>query len=426
MRTALWLVILFAIAVVVALFAGNNQAMVTIFWPPQRVDVSFNLAVLVLVLLFTVLYVALRALSALSGLPAAAKRWRMQHKERTMHAAFLDALAHLLAGRFIRASRSAQVALLQEQSWRALHASVDYLGNGHNPSRAAQMRALAHLVVAQSAQSLQNRALREEHFSHALRVTNEVKDEETREGLLLRAASWALDDSRAGAALDWLGQLSQGAARRTLALRLKLRATQQTGLTLQALETARLLVKHRAFAPEAARSLVRSLSAELIDGAQDPEQLARVWQVLDPNERAMPELIVQASARQMALGGDAAVARSWLLYAWEDMVHPEQPSNTAWRVQFVQALQAGLDSIDTAWLARIETAQQQRPLDPHLQYLAGMAYLQRQLWGKAQQLLSQAATTLQDLDLQRKAWQALAELAQQRGDVQAEMQAYKK
>ena len=46
MRAALWFMALFGIAVAVALFAGNNQAVVTVFWPPHRVDVSFNLMVL--------------------------------------------------------------------------------------------------------------------------------------------------------------------------------------------------------------------------------------------------------------------------------------------------------------------------------------------------------------------------------------------
>ena len=48
MRAAFWLLALFAIAAASALFAGNNQAVVTVFWPPHRVDVSFNLAILLL------------------------------------------------------------------------------------------------------------------------------------------------------------------------------------------------------------------------------------------------------------------------------------------------------------------------------------------------------------------------------------------
>ena len=37
MRAALWFLALFGIAVAVALFAGNNQGTVTLFWPPHRV-----------------------------------------------------------------------------------------------------------------------------------------------------------------------------------------------------------------------------------------------------------------------------------------------------------------------------------------------------------------------------------------------------
>jgi len=98
MRSALWLLALFGIAVAVALVAGNNQAVVTLFWPPHRVDISFNLLVLLLAGLFTLLYVALRAASAAFSLPGEARRWRAQQRERAMVAAFMDALSHLVAG----------------------------------------------------------------------------------------------------------------------------------------------------------------------------------------------------------------------------------------------------------------------------------------------------------------------------------------
>ena len=97
MRAALWFMALFGIAVAVALFAGNNQAVVTVFWPPHRVDVSFNLMVLLLAGLFLLLYLALRALSAVFSLPVEARRWRAQQKERAMYGALMDALAHLMA-----------------------------------------------------------------------------------------------------------------------------------------------------------------------------------------------------------------------------------------------------------------------------------------------------------------------------------------
>jgi HemY protein len=91
MRAALWLVALFGVAVAVALFAGNNQGVITVFWPPYRVDLSLNLVVLLLLAAFVLGYGALRALAALFDLPRQAKRWRVQQKERAMHAALMDA-----------------------------------------------------------------------------------------------------------------------------------------------------------------------------------------------------------------------------------------------------------------------------------------------------------------------------------------------
>jgi HemY protein len=425
MRAALWLIALFGVAVAVALFAGNNQAVVTIFWPPHRVDISFNLMVLLLAGLFMLLYLALRAVSAVFSLPAEARRWRAQQKERAMYGALMDSLAHLLAGRYIRSTKSAQNALVQEKSLGQL---ADQSGHvtGHSASRGGQLRSLAHLLVAEAAQFLQNKGLRDQHLAQALQSSAPRHAQEVREGVQFRAARWALDDRDAGAALDWLAQLPQGAARRTLALRMKLRASRQARQTAQALETARLLAKHRAFSQAAALSIIRGLALELLNDAHDPSQLQQAWFSLDESERAMPELVVHAASRLMALHGEPELARAWLLQVWDRMMQPRSDLGDNLRIKLIAVLEAGLDSLDAAWLARIEAAQLSRPRDANLQYLAGMACLNRQLWGKARQLLSQAAPALQDVTLHRNAWRALAVLAEQREDEAAAAQAYKR
>jgi HemY protein len=424
MRAALWFLALFGIAVALALFAGNNQAIVTIFWPPHRVDISFNLMVLLLAVLFLVLYLASHAVSAVFSLPLEARRWRAQQKERAMYGAFMDALSHLMAGRYIRSTKSAQNALAQEQS---LGVALDTAGHpsGHSASLASQLRSLAHVLVAESAQALQNKPLRNQHLQLALQSSSQRHAQEVREGVQFRAAHWALEDHDASAALDWLGQLPQGAARRTLALRMRLRAAQGGGQTLQALETARLLAKHRAFSPPAAQSILRGLALELMNEAHDAAQLQSAWAGLDPSERAMPELVVHAASRLMALQGDAALARAWLLPVWERMLAPGEGLDDGLCLKLISVLQVGLDALDASWLARIESAQTGHPGDAALAYLAGMACLSRQLWGKAQQLLAQAAPVLQDSALQRNAWYALAVLAEQRGDEAAAGEAYK-
>ena len=424
MRAAFWLLALFAIAVAVALVAGNNQAVVTIFWPPHRIDVSFNLMVLLLAGFFFVLYVALRALSAVVSLPLEARRWRAQQKERAMYGALMDSLAHQLAGRYIRATKSAQTALAQEASLGQIAGQSGQAGN-HSASRSSQLQSLAHLLVAESAQSLQNKALRDQHLQLALHSSAPRNAQEVREGVQLRAARWALDDRDAAASLDWLAQLPQGAARRTLALRLKLKAARQLSQTVQALDTARLLAKHRAFSPAAAQSIVRGLALELLNGAHDPEQLQQAWLSLDDSERAMPELVVHAASRLTALHGDVALARTWLLQVWDRAMQPNSDISESLRIKLISVLESGFESLDAAWLARIEAAQTGSPRDTNLQYLAGMACLSRQLWGKARQLLQQSVRGLQDAALQRNAWRALAVLAEQRDDDEAAAHAYK-
>ncbi|SFP18370.1 HemY protein [Variovorax sp. PDC80] len=412
MRAALWLLALFAVAAAVALFAGNNQGTITVFWPPWRVDLSLNLVLVILLTLFVLLHAALRALAALFSLPTQARQWRMQQKERMLHSALLDAMVQLISGRFSRARKAAQAALTQEKTLAALGASLP---------QAQQVRVLSHLLAAESAQALQDRPARDAHLQQALNESadrNLLASPETREGVQLRAARWALEDRDPAAALTRLEELPQGAQRRTLALRLRLKAARQDRRTLEALETARLLAKHRAFSEAAAQSIVRGLATELLSGAHDPAQLLRAWSELETVEREIPEVAIHAAQRMVLLKGDLPVARNWLLPAWERMVSLPRGLGDALRVKLALALEAGLDSVDADWLARIESAQRNNPRDANLQYLAGMACMKRQLWGKAQQLLSQAGMGLQDPELYRRAWLALAQLAEDRGDAE--------
>ncbi|HSI52365.1 MAG: heme biosynthesis protein HemY [Ramlibacter sp.] len=413
MRAALWLLALFGIAAAVSLFVDNNQGTVTVFWPPYRVDLSLNLVVVLLLAAFVFMYAVLGALAALFDLPRQALRWRTQQKERAMHGALLDAISHLMAGRFIRARKAAEAALAQERSLS---------GGGQAPANAAQVRTLAHALGAESAHALQDKPAREEHLQRALEHGSARDAQETREGALLRAARWSLDDRDPQAAMAWLKGLSQGASRRTLALRIKLKAARLAQQTAEALETARLLAKHRAFSAGAAQSIVRGLAIDLLNGAHDTAQLQRAWASLEPAERLMPELAIHAGMRLTTLGGDAHLARDWLLPVWER----QGELGDSMKVKLVRALEAGLDSFDGAWLARIEAAQRANPRDATLQYLAGMACMKRQLWGKAQQLMSQAAMGLGDKQLHRNAWRALALLAEERGDAETAAQAWKR
>lgn len=419
MHAALWLLGLFGAAVAVALFAGNNQGTVTLFWPPWRIDLSLNMVVLLSVGCFVVVYGAMRGLDALWALPHQAQRWRQQQKERAMHSALLEALALQLAGRFLRARKAAVAALTQESA---------LMGTASNLPHSGPLRALAHLIAAECSHALQDGASREKHLTHALEnasTSRQAHEHILREGLQLRAARWALDERDSNTALQRLAVLPQGAARRTLALRTKLKASRLAGQTQTALETARLLGKHRAFSAIAAQSIVRGLAIEWIHSAHDSAQLEQVWQRLEPAERSMPELAIEAAQRLLILGGDSAQVRAWLLPIWERMLQPSHNVSPAQTLKLVHTLEAGLSSLDGAWLARIESAQQQYPRDARLCYLAAVACLQRQLWGKAGQLLRQSIQHLDEAPLRVSAWCHLARLAEQDGDAAGAAQAWK-
>lgn len=424
MRAALWLIGLFALAVAGAWLADHNEGVVAIFLHPYRVDLSLNLFVLALAVLVAVLLLAQKAVSALLSLPREARRWRLQQKERAAHTALLDAFAEFMAGRYLRSRKSAELVLVREQALR--EAAQDTLPH------AWALRTVAHLMVAESAHALQDKDLRDQHLQLAEQEALQVQGADRQslaEGLSLRASRWLLDDRDAEAALTRLAQLPGAVSRRTVAMRIELKAARLAGQTARALDTALLLAKHRAFSPSAAQSLVRSLVMDLIARTHDERALEKLWQGLPPAQRAMPEVVAQAAIRWLQLGGDPLHARSWLLPVWDAMLAGGTALSINERQKLVQALERSMKDVPSAdaraWLARIEAAQQAQPNDAHLQYLAGMVYLRHQLWGKAQTLLTQAARGLPDAGLQRRCWVALAELAEQRQDDAAALQAWK-
>ena len=420
MRFALWLAGLFAVAVAVALFAGSNPGTVTLFWPPYRVDLSLNLVLLILVGIFVTLHLALRALSAMFGIPQQARRWRVQQKERAMQATLLDALSHLMGGRFIRARKSAELVVSLEE---AVARSGEPLAYAH------RLRALAHLLAAESAHSLQDRAVRDAHLEEALAEVAVKDAQDVREAVLLRAARWAFDDRDPARTAQWLDQLPQGASRRTVALRLRFKAARLAGQALQALDLSRLLTKHRAFSEVAGLSIARGLALEHLQSAHDPTQLQRAWSELDPQERALPDVAMLAAERLLDLGGEAELSRQWLMPVWDQMLAQADALQLSQRIRLARLLDAGFAASETApdtrWLARVEAAQQANPRDAVLQYLAGVVCMRMELWGKAQLLLRQCLGLLKDAGLRRDAWRALALVAEQRDDQAAATEAYR-
>ncbi|MEW6693920.1 MAG: heme biosynthesis HemY N-terminal domain-containing protein [Pseudomonadota bacterium] len=419
MKGVFGLLFVAALAVVAALFMGNNPATVSVFWPPWRVDVSLNLVLLVAVAAFVLGHLALRGIAALRELPRRASRWRALQHERATVGLVLQAWAHQLGGRFVRAQSAAREAIARLQNT-----------DRQSLPQADALWVLAHLTAAESAQQLGQREQRDAWLAAAVDPARAAGAPEAREGALLRAAEWALEARDVEQAARWLGELPQGAARRIQAVRLRLRLAQLRRDSRAALDMARLLAKHRAFSPEAMRTVLRGLWIEALRDARDEQALSAIWHSATAQERRDPAraLALLAQAERLVAQGqlqrDGAlppVVGEAIRAAWNGYAE----LGPADRLRAVALVEPWLPRLEGAWLARLEDAQQRAPGDVGLQYLAGQAYRGRGLWGKAQTLLQQAARALDERELRRRAWCALAELAEQRGDAAAALEAWK-
>lgn len=400
MRSVIWFLLLFCVAVVAAATLGTNDGLVSIYWGTWRLDTSLNLFLLVLVGTCFALVSAIQAVNSLTGLPQRAREWRVARRDRSAQAALRDALAQYFGGRYSRAQSAANKAL-------AIQADTPDLAQDN------EFTVLGHLLAAGSAHRLQDRTKRDEelrlalelaHTSHAARSAEE--------GARLLAAEWALDDRDAARALELLAELPPGVARRTHALRMKLQATRLGQQPQEALKTARLLAKHQGFSKIAAQGLLRSLAAESLGTARDVDQLRRIWLQFDNADRRDP-CVAAAAARRAAELGAPEEGRVWLRPFWDrlDELSPDD------RAAVAHGLVSALKGIGPEWLQRLEAAARAFPREAAIAHAVGGALAERGLWGKARQLLETAAADgALGIEQRRSAWLALARLAEQQGD----------
>lgn len=351
MRWLAWLITLALGAALLAMAASGRPGNVAILLPPYRIDVSLNLAVLVLLLSFALLYAAVRALSLLLGLPRAAAQFRSRRRVQVAAAALHESLLHHLGGRFRRAERAA--------------------------ARAAELEAFrpgALLTAAQAAQAVQAYERRDAYLEALPPAARET-------GTLLQA-QWQIEARDAQAAQRALRGLSGGVQRRTQTLRLALSAARALHDHAEVLRLAGALRKHHGLHPAAAQAMIHGAALGLIRQADhDAEALRAIWKSFDPALRHDPQ-IAAAAARGLAQAGEAAQARALLVEALR--VPQAEPA------ALMPALRGMLGGVDAAFVAQAEAWMDRWPQEAQASFLAARACVELELWGKAQQYLQRA------------------------------------
>lgn len=346
MRALVWLILLGALAVGLALAAQYNDGYVLIVLPPWRVELSLNLLIVGLIVLFVLLHLLLRTISLTLGLPDRVRAHRLRRRQEKAATALNEAVLLWLGGRYARSITQAELA------WQT----------GHAPE-------VASLVALGAAHALRDEKKVDEWQKRAM-----LHDEGNHHARLLLEAQLAVDARRFTEALALLGQIGQESGRHIVAMRLALRAHRGLNQWAEILPLARQLQKHHALTALQAAPLITTAHRERIKAlAADGHSLASYWAQIPAAEQGAAGLALD-TARAMLASGEAAAAQALIEAALED----------EWDSKLVAVYGECNGPDPLGRLARAEEWLAAHPRDAGLLLTLGRLCLQKQLWGKAQ------------------------------------------
>jgi HemY protein len=375
-----WIIVLFAVAVGVTLFARYNTGYVLLVIPPWRIEFSLNVLLLALAVAFAAAYAVVRATSATMRLPRQVREYRLARRREQARTSLIEALREYFAGRFGRAEKAAAAAI----------------ESGEQPQ-------LAAVLAARAAHELRAWDRRDRYLERAGGT-----DPDTDVIRVVTEAELLLEQRRHQEALERLRALPR---KHTAALRLELKAQQQAHHWERVIALAGELEKRGVFdATQAGQIRHYSLAEDLKRKALDTRALEEAWRKIPQEERTNRRVAVAAAQCFIALGGctrahgiiEAALAAEW-------------------DTELV-GLYAECDGGDT--VARIERAEgwlKQHAEDAALLLTLGRLCAQLELWGKAQSYLDASVA----VEPTWSAHLALARLHERLGNVEAARKSYR-
>jgi HemY protein len=351
-RGLFWVLALFAAAVAVALGARMNDGYVLLAVPPYRAEVTLNLFLLVLALLFLVLYALLRTLSYTFGLPERARRYRAQRSQERAALVFQDAVRLLFEGRFGQALKKA--------------------GEAHAADIAPGLSAL---IAARAAQRMREAAKQQDWMEKA-----KASDPRTEAATLMLEAEMMIEGRRFDDALVALARLQEKQGRHIAALRLELRARQGVGDWDGVLKLLRQLAKRDALPAEVVRETrTQAHLGNIARLAGETPQLINYLRALPVEERG--QRVVLAAARSLVAAGAGGEAQKLIEAVLDATAHDE------WQQELL-VIYGRLDGAEQmARIARAEAWLRQYPTDAWLLKALGRMCIRQRLWGKAQSYL---------------------------------------
>jgi len=367
LRALLWLLIIAALATGGALLGRLTEGYVLWVLPPWRVELSFNLFVLLQLALLAAGYLLLRLIINTLRLPAVVAAYRARRaKERRARVAS-EALRLFWEGRYSQALKLAD-AFAREK------VGADEAPFAHQRDEAsAGIVALTALKAAHALRDAERSALWQ-----ARAVA--LDDSGWRSARLMTLLQIALEERDFARAREVYHELNPQERRRISVLRLALRLAQGENDWAEALRIARLLERRHALSADQARPLRLAAQRGLImQLAAEPAQLMRHWRGMAADERADAQL-ARLAARQLAAAGACAECAE-LVEAFLDV---------QWEPALLDAYAACPGGDELGRIAHCEKWLTHHPQDADLLFALGRLCLRRELWGKAQSYLEAA------------------------------------
>ncbi|RXZ44394.1 heme biosynthesis HemY N-terminal domain-containing protein [Crenobacter cavernae] len=363
MKFVLWIVGLFALAVLLGLASTVNNGYAILFLPPYRMEVSFNLLIVGVIVLILLTHGALRLIGAAASLPAEVRRFQRQKKLKAARHALREAGIAFFEGRYQKAEREAAHSIEDEYS--------------------PENKALALLIAARAAGATGDTAKRDAYLTQLDALPERLRL--ARHMLEAELKLSAKDPLEALAAVERARALSPNLTS-ALRLELKIRLMQKQPDAVLAL-TEKLL-KADALEPEQARRYRIAAYNQQLAGFTSGAEVARWLKKVPDVERANPDLMQAVIDRLLLLGDDAQAAQ--LLSASFDKgeASPELSRRLG---QLAERLPA---ATRVELLSRAEKWLAASPDDHWLLVALGRLAFAEQLWGKAQSYL-EASLSLQ-------------------------------
>lgn len=359
MRWLFWLLLLALGAGAAAVLLQTQPGNVAFLLPPWRIELSFNLFLVLLALLLVAVWLLARWTQMLAEFPERVRIYHARREEIGAARALREAVRLLLEGRFARAERAARTA-----------------------AEAPHLAGLAALLGARATHRMQEYERRDEWLSRA------EADREMAAALLLTRAELYTEQRRNEDALAAIDQAQAAGGRYLHATRIAMQANLQAGRWAEALRLVRALEKRDALHPVVARRIKLTCYRELMqERRSDATELEKVWLAIPTAERRAPGLALEA-ARLLNLAGRGRHAATAIEAAlggnqadWDEAFAPRLLDEYA-RAQSFPAREQ---------IERVEKWLKPPPRDPltHAALLrtAGLLCLREQLWGKARNYL---------------------------------------